>query len=319
MQLLHKDIAIVLAAVLLDLALGDPRALPHPVSAIGRMISFLESPLRRLFKNARLAGIVLLLTTVAVTYAGATLLLRGAYAIAPEAGFVLGLYLAWVSLAARSLQVESGKVAKALLNGDLAGARLALSYIVGRETAQLDEPEIIRGAVETVAENTGDGVIAPLFFLMLGGPALAIAYKAVNTLDSMVGYKNERYLQFGWASARFDDLANYLPARLTGLLMVLAAPICALSGSGAWRIMRRDCRNHSSPNSGFPEAAAAGALGVRLGGANRYFGQLLEKPTIGDPSLPLSLAVYGGVVRLMYCSEALLVAAWLVIVSTLNI
>jgi adenosylcobinamide-phosphate synthase len=314
-----KDIAVVLAAVVLDLVLGDPRALPHPVMAIGRLIAFLESPLRRLVGNVRLAGVLLLLTTVGVTYAVAALLIKAAYAVSPEAGFIVGLYLAWVSLAARSLHVESGKVAKALESGDLPGARLALSYIVGRETDQLGEGEIIRGAVETVAENTGDGVIAPLFYLMLGGPPLALAYKAVNTLDSMVGYKNERYLDFGRASALFDDLANYLPARLTGLLMVLAAPICALSGSGAWRIMRRDCRNHSSPNSGFPEAAAAGALGVQLGGANRYFGKLVEKPTIGEPSVPLSLAAYGGVVRLMYCSEALLVVAWLTVRWIANI
>jgi adenosylcobinamide-phosphate synthase len=314
-----KDIAVVLAAVVLDLVLGDPRALPHPVMAIGRLIAFLESPLRRLVGNVRLAGVLLLLTTVGVTYAVAALLIKAAYAVSPEAGFIVGLYLAWVSLAARSLHVESGKVAKALESGDLPGARLALSYIVGRETDQLGEGEIIRGAVETVAENTGDGVIAPLFYLMLGGPPLALAYKAVNTLDSMVGYKSERYLDFGRASALFDDLANYLPARLTGLLMVLAAPICALSGSGAWRIMRRDCRNHSSPNSGFPEAAAAGALGVQLGGANRYFGKLVEKPTIGEPSVPLSLAAYGGVVRLMYCSEALLVVAWLTVRWIANI
>ena len=318
MELLQKDIAIVLAAVVLDLVLGDPRVLPHPVVAIGRMISFLETPLRRLFKNVRLAGVVLLVTTVGVTYAVAALAIKAASAISPDAGFIVGLYIAWVSLAARSLHVESGKVVKALESGDIPGARTALSYIVGRETAQLDEPEIVRGAVETVAENTGDGVIAPLFFLMIGGPPLAIAYKAVNTLDSMVGYKNERYLDFGRASARFDDLANYLPARLTGLLMVIAAPLCALSGSGAWRIMRRDCRSHSSPNSGFPEAAAAGALGVRLGGANRYFGKLIDKPTIGDASVPLSLAAYGGVVRLMYCCEAVLVVAWLVARSILN-
>jgi adenosylcobinamide-phosphate synthase len=313
MQLLQSDTAIVLAAVVLDLILGDPRSLPHPVVGIGNLISFLEKLLRRLFKNARLAGVVLLVVTVAVSYAVAALLIKAAWLLAPEAGFAAGLYIAWVSLAARSLHAESGKVAQALERGDLPGARTALSYIVGRETDQLDEQEVVRGAVETVAENTGDGVIAPLFYLMLGGPPLAIAYKAVNTLDSMVGYKNERYLEFGWASARFDDLVNYLPARLTGLLMVLAAPVCALSGSGAWRILRRDCRNHSSPNSGFPEAAAAGALGVRLGGANRYFGKVVEKPTIGDASVPLSLAAYGGVVRLMYCSEALLVAGWLAV------
>lgn len=318
MQLFESYSAVVPAAVLLDLLLGDPRALPHPVMAIGRLIAFLESPLRRLFANDRLAGVVLLVTTVGITWGAAALLVKGAQAISPAAGFVAALYLAWVSLAARSLHCESARVAKALKLRDLPGARLALSYIVGRETEHLDEPEIWRGAIETVAENTGDGVIAPLFFLMLGGPPLALAYKAVNTLDSMVGYKNERYLNFGWASARFDDLANYLPARLTGLFMVLAAPLCALNGGGAWRILRRDCRNHASPNSGFPEAAAAGALGVRLGGSNRYFGRMVEKPTIGDAAAPLSLAAYRGVVRLMYCSETLLVAVWLAVRSILN-
>ncbi|WP_224959972.1 adenosylcobinamide-phosphate synthase CbiB [Geomonas subterranea] len=317
MMAVNAHIAIVICAVLLDLVLGDPRALPHPVVGIGELISALEGPLRRRIPNLRVAGVVLLIVTVGVCYALAASLIYAAYLLAPAAGFIASLYLAWVSLAARSLHEESAKVVRALRSGDLPAARLALSYIVGRETAELDEPEIIRGAVETVAENTGDGVIAPLFYLVLGGPALAIAYKAVNTLDSMVGYKNERYLEFGWASARFDDLANYLPARLTGLLMVLAAPMCGLNGGGAWRILRRDGRNHSSPNSGFPEAAAAGALGVRLGGANRYFGKVVEKPTIGDPLLPLSQASYDGVVRLMYGSEALLVAAWVVLLALL--
>lgn len=311
MDFLTQQAVVVLAAVALDLVLGDPRALPHPVVAIGGMISALEAPLRRIFGNERLAGVALLTIAVGVTYAVAAALLHAAYSVSPAAGFAVALYLAWVSLAARSLHMESGKVAKALRRGDLPAARLALSYIVGRETAGLDEPEIVRGAVETVAENTGDGVIAPLFYLMLGGPALAMAYKAVNTLDSMVGYKNERYLHFGWASARFDDLANFIPARLTALLMVLAAPLCGLSGGGAWRMARRDGRNHSSPNSGYPEAAAAGALGVRLGGANRYFGEMVEKPTIGDPLRPLTLSAYGAVVRLMYASEALMVTIWL--------
>ncbi|GFO68728.1 cobalamin biosynthesis protein CobD [Geomonas limicola] len=304
------DITVVLGAVLLDLVLGDPRALPHPIVAIGRFISFLEPRLRRNVASERAAGCLLLLVTVGVTYSVTSLMLVLAYLTTPGAALVVGMYLGWVSLAARSLHQESAKVAYALERGDLPAARVALSYIVGRETADLEEPEIVRGAVETVAENTGDGVVAPLFYLVLGGPALALAYKAVNTLDSMVGYKNERYLEFGWASARFDDLANYLPARLTGLLMVLAAPLCGLSGKNAWRIMRRDGRNHSSPNSGFPEAAAAGALGVQLGGANRYFGKIVEKPTIGDASKSLSLEAYHGVVRLMYTSELLLVVAW---------
>ncbi|WP_136524683.1 adenosylcobinamide-phosphate synthase CbiB [Geomonas ferrireducens] len=318
MALLDPHIAIVLGAVVMDLVLGDPRTLPHPVVIIGWLISWLEGALRQRISDPRLAGVALLVITVGVSYLVAAGLIYLGTLVAPAVGFLVALYLAWVSIAARSLHLESAKVAKALERGDLSAARVALSYIVGRETAQLDEPEVIRGAVETVAENTGDGVVAPLFYLMLGGPALAIAYKAVNTLDSMVGYKNERYLEFGWASARFDDLANFIPARLTGLLMVLVAPLCGLSGAGSWRILRRDCRNHASPNSGYPEAAAAGALGVRLGGANRYFGRIVEKPTIGDPVRALSLEAYAGVVRLMYGSEALLVLGWLALVLALR-
>jgi adenosylcobinamide-phosphate synthase len=218
--------------------------------------------------------------------------------------------LSWSCLAARSLHAESALVAQALAAGDLAGARRQLSFIVGRDTAALEEQEIWRGAVETVAENTADGVIAPLLFLMLGGPVLGLAYKAVNTLDSMVGYRNDRYLLFGRASARCDDLANWLPARLTGLLLVAAAPLTGLSLPGAWRIMRRDGRNHSSPNSGIPEAAVAGALGVQLGGTNIYYGQAVVKPTIGEPLHPLAQRDWRGAVRLLYGAEALLLLFW---------
>jgi adenosylcobinamide-phosphate synthase len=309
-----SNVAVILLAVLLDLLLGDPRWLPHPVVWIGRLITALERVLRRLVPNERAGGVLLLVMTVAVTYGLAFGMLKWAYAASPYAGFAAAVFISYACLAARSLHGESRLVADALARGDLDAARRSLSYIVGRDTAGLDEPEIWRAAVETVAENTSDGVIAPLFYLMLGGPALALAYKAVNTLDSMVGYKNERYLQFGWASARCDDLANWLPARLTGLLMVLAAPFFGLSGREAWRIMRRDGRNHSSPNSGVSEAAAAGALGVRLGGTNWYFGKPVAKPTIGDALQPLSLETYRGTVRLMYGAEGLLVVCWLVIV-----
>ncbi len=301
---------ILFTALLLDLCLGDPRRLPHPVVGIGRMIAGLEKILRRLIRSERLGGVLLLIVIVGVTYLAAVLRRKGAYAVHPYLGFAVAAVLSWTCLAARSLHVESKLVADRLTAGDLEGARLYLSRIVGRDTDGLTEPEIWRALVETVAENTSDGVIAPLFYLMLGGPALGLAYKAVNTLDSMVGYKNERYLLFGRASARFDDLVNWLPARLTGLLMVATAPLVRLSGKGAFRIMVRDGRNHSSPNSGIPEAAAAGALGVMLGGTNRYFGKPVEKPTIGDPLRSLSAESWRGVVRLMYGATALMLLLW---------
>jgi adenosylcobinamide-phosphate synthase len=301
---------ILLTAVLLDLILGDPRRLPHPVVGIGKMISALEKILRRLVRNERLGGIVLLVSVVGTTAVISLLLVKGAYAIHHFVGISVAVWLSYTCLAARSLHVESKLVADRLAAGDLEGARAFLARIVGRDTGNLDEPEIWRALVETVAENTSDGVIAPLFYLMIGGPVPGLAYKAVNTLDSMVGYKNDRYIRFGWASARFDDLANWLPARLTGLLMVAVAPLAGLSGRSAYRMMRRDGRNHSSPNSGIPEAATAGALGVRLGGTNSYFGKLVEKPAIGDPLRKLNIESYCGAIRLMYGSAALLIVLW---------
>jgi adenosylcobinamide-phosphate synthase len=307
------DPYILISAVILDLLIGDPRWFPHPVVYVGKLITLLEKALRRLVKNEMTGGILLLALTVSITIGLAFALLKGAFAISPWLGFVVAVLLSWSCLAARSLHRESGLVADLLVRGELTAARRYLANIVGRDTAELDEPEVWRATVETVAENTSDGVIAPLFYLCLGGPVLAIAYKAVNTLDSMVGYRNERYLEFGRASARFDDLANFVPARITGLLMVAAAPLFGLSAKNAWRIMRRDGRNHSSPNSGIPEAAAAGALGVRLGGTNLYGGRPVEKPTIGDAVQQISRASWRGSVRLMYGAEALLLAGWLII------
>lgn len=306
-MLAPAPLPVVLAAMLLDWLLGDPRWLPHPVVGIGRLIAGLERLLRRMVANERLAGMLLVLLTVGFTTTCGWGLLRGAQLLHPWAGTVVAALLGWTCLAARSLHQESRRVADALANGDLPAARHWLSRIVGRDTVELGEPELWRGTVETVAENSSDGVIAPLLCLLLGGPLLALAYKAVNTLDSMVGYKNERYLRFGWAAARLDDLVNWLPARLTGLLMVLAAPLAGLSAGGAWRIMRRDGRRHSSPNAGIPEAAAAGALGVQLGGTNVYFGQPVAKPTLGDPLRPLDRTAWHGAVRLMYGAEVLVV------------
>ncbi len=304
---------LIIGALLLDFLLGDPRWLPHPVVGIGLFIAEAEGILRQTGMNAKIAGILLLASTVGMVAGAAWLLLAGAALIHPLARDGVALFLAYSCLAARSLHGESKVVADALTRGDLPLARQLLARIVGRDTDQLEEPEIWRGVVETVAENSSDGVIAPLLCLILGGPVLGLAYKAVNTLDSMVGYKNDRYLQFGRASARFDDLVNWVPARLTGILMTLTAPLFGLSLSNAWLIMRRDGRNHSSPNSGIPEAAAAGALGVQLGGTNCYFGKPVAKPTIGDSLRPLSRDAWRGAVRLMYGAEVALVVFFLLI------
>lgn len=307
--------AIIAAAVLLDLLLGDPRWLQHhPVVYIGKLITLLETVLRRVGLDGRVGGIILLVVTVVLTVCAAAGLINGFNNVFPWTGFAVSVFFSYACLAARSLHVESKKVADALAAGDLPQARILLSQIVGRDTEQLEEPEIWRALVETVAENTSDGVVAPLFYLMIGGPLLALAYKAVNTLDSMVGYQNEKYINFGWASARFDDIVNFIPARITGLLMGLVAPLVGLSAGNALSMMRSDGRNHSSPNSGMPEAAAAGALGVQLGGTNSYFGKPVVKPTIGVPGRPLSLAAWRGAVRLMYGAEALLVLLWFVTV-----
>jgi adenosylcobinamide-phosphate synthase len=308
---------VVVAALILDLLIGDPRWFPHPVVYVGKLITALEKALRSAVRNERLGGALLLVMTVGISCGVAVTMLKLAYAINTYLGFIVAVLLSWSCIAARSLHQESRLVADTLVRGDLAAARKYLSNIVGRDTAELDESEIWRATVETVAENTSDGVIAPLFYLFLGGPVLAITYKAVNTLDSMVGYRNERYLKFGRASARFDDLVNFIPARITGLLIVAAAPLLSLSARDAWRIMRRDGRNHSSPNSGISEAAVAGALGVRLGGTNVYAGKPVTKPTIGDAVQPLSHSSWCGAIRLMYGAEALLVGGWLIMTSIL--
>ena len=269
---------------LLDLLIGDPQKIPHPVRLIGALIGRLDRTEREKCSPAaeRRAGgrmVAIVLTTTMLSVAAVTV---GAYLLHPYAGIGVEAVLICYLLAARSLRDESMKVYRALSGGDLAGARSAVSMIVGRETAQLNEAGVTRAAVETVAENTSDGVIAPMLYAFLGGPILGWGYKAVNTMDSMVGYKNERYLNFGRTAAKADDAVNYLPARATALLMVLAAFVLGreYSGRNAWRIFKRDRYNHASPNSAQSESACAGALGVRLGGPAVYFGKPVEKPTI---------------------------------------
>lgn len=306
------DPALITLALLLDLIMGDPRWLPHPVVVMGRLISLLDDRLRRPWLEQRLAGALLLLITVGASAAVTWLILKALSHLQPLAGFIGALFISATCLAARSLHKESATVATALTSGDIESARRYLSWIVGRDTGQLDEPEIWRALIETVAENTSDGIIAPLFWLTLGGPVAAISYKAVSTLDSMVGYKNERYLLLGRASARMDDLLNFIPARLTALLIIVAAALSGASAIGAIRITLRDRLKHPSPNSGHPEAAAAGALGVRLGGAAHYNGIYSMKEYIGDASLPLDGESYRGMIRLMYISTFLMAAACIV-------
>lgn len=291
---------LVAAAFGVDLLFGDPRFLPHPVVWIGRLINHLETLLVGLLERRRVTGILLVALTLAITGLAGWFLLRLAALVHPWLGAAVALWLAFTTLALHSLHAESRRVVSWLEAGNLDEARRSLALIVGRETGGLDEEGILRACIETVAENTSDGVIAPLFYLFLGGPVLGLLYKAVNTLDSMVGYRDDRYRELGRAAARLDDFVNLLPARLTGLLMVVAAVPLGLNGWNALRILLRDARKPASPNAGFPEAAAAGALGVQLGGPATYFGQRVEKPTLGDPDRPPTVASYRATIRLMY-------------------
>jgi adenosylcobinamide-phosphate synthase len=312
------DPAVLTLAIVLDLLLGDPRWLPHPVVFIGNLITIFETFLRKTCSYERIAGVFLLIATVSVSTTITWLLLRIGSLLHPLAGLLVATVISYTCLAARSLHNESALVADALAAGDLPKARIALSYIVGRDTAHLDEPGIWRAVVETVAENTSDGIIAPLFWMTAGGPLAAVAYKAVSTLDSMVGYKNERYLHFGWASARMDDLLNFIPARLTALLMVLASALAGLSPQNAIRITLRDRLNHPSPNSGHPEAAAAGALRVQLGGKAFYGGRESWKQFIGDPLVPLDEQTYRGMLKLMYISTIIMAALCIAVAMALK-
>ncbi len=277
----------ILAAFALDLLLGDPRWLPHPVKLIGRFAAALESPVRRLVPNARLAGVLVVALVLVVTGALTFGLIRGAAALCPAAGDIVSILLLYTTFAARDLARHANAVYGALCANDLPEARRRVSMMVGRDTATLDEREIVRATVESVAESLVDGVTAPLFFAVLGGPVGAMLYKAVNTLDSTFGYKDERYIQFGWASARLDDAANYLPARLTAPLVAVAAALLGHDALRSLRIWLRDGRKHASPNAGLSEAAVAGALGVQLGGLNFYGGEPAEHPRMGDPVRPL--------------------------------
>ena len=282
-----NHLTALLLGFCIDLLLGDPRWLYHPVQAIGWLISHLEPPLRRAFpRRLRLAGAVLVIAVVAITGIVTGGLLFLLHRLHPVAGFVGETIVCWLILATKSLRTESMKVVKALENGTLDDGRKAVSMIVGRDTEHLSEEEVLKAAVETVAENASDGILAPLLFAAVLGSVGGMCYKAVNTMDSMVGYKNDRYLDFGRAAAKVDDVLNFLPARISGFLMCLAAYL-GFDGKNAFRIFFRDRKNHASPNSAHTEAACAGALGLKLGGTHDYFGKPVVKPTIGDDLRPV--------------------------------
>ena len=306
--------SILLAALggfVLDLLLGDPAILTpiHPVVVMGRCIHVLERLLRHVFPKSErgqmAAGVVLAavmpLGTLAICYA----LLWGLNRICPPGAFVLQVIWCWQALAVKNLKDESMNVYRKLRDSTLPDARRAVARIVGRDTDALTAEGVAKAAVETVAENFSDGVVAPMLYMLLGGAPLALAYKAVNTMDSMVGYKNERYLWFGRAAARLDDGANFIPARLAALLLIAAAKLSGQDAKSALRIWRRDRRNHASPNSAQCEAAMAGALGMLLGGGAYYFGTYVDKPTIGDDGRPVVPEDIRRACRMLYIGSVL--------------
>lgn len=275
------EIAIGIA-LLFDALLGDPRWLPHPVRWLGRLAQVLEAPARGLLP-ARAAGIATAITVIGAAVGASFLLLLLAERVHQQLADLVAIVLLFTTFAAGDLALHARNVLSALESGDLAEARRRAGMMVGRDTDSLDERGVIRATVESVAENTVDGVTAPLFYACFLGPVGAIAYKAVNTLDSTFGYRDQRYRLFGWASARIDDVANWIPARLTALLIPIAAAATGKRAMASLRVLLRDGRKHSSPNAGLSEAAFAGALGVQLGGVSVYRGETIEKPTLGDP------------------------------------
>ncbi|AOZ94617.1 adenosylcobinamide-phosphate synthase CbiB [Paenibacillus crassostreae] len=296
------------AAYLLDLIIGDPRWIPHPVIGMGNGIKRLEKKIRSrvsLPADLKKVGILLPVIIVGGSFLLIWALLKGLYMIHPWIAVVAEVVFIATTIATKGLKDAGMEVYGHLNRGDLPAARKALGMIVGRDTHHLDEPEIVRGTVETVAENIVDAIVSPLFFALIGGAPLAMAYRAVNTLDSMVGYKNDKYINLGWASARLDDIANYIPARITGVLLVVSSWLMRLDYKRSVRTIKHDARLHPSPNSGFPESAVAGALGIRLGGENIYHGEVSFRAYMGEGSRPMGKEDIIATVRLMLLSSLL--------------
>lgn len=312
--MLKLSYGLPVAAVVLDTIVGDPRSVWHPVVLIGRLIGWLDAALRRNEDSParqKLAGAVLVFIVLAAVYGVVWGLV---FVLAQTPWWLAFLGQALVvsfTISPRSLAEAGRELKEYLLTGQLEQARFKVGWIVGRDTANLDVPEITRATVETIAENIVDGIISPLFYCMLGGAPLAFLYRAVNTLDSMLGYKNSKYLHFGMPAARIDDLFNLIPARLTGLLLVVAAWLLGYDGGRAIRMIWRDAARHPSPNSGIPEAAVAGALGVQLGGLNYYGGVPSDRARMGDPLATLGPQHIEKTIRLMYAVTGLFAGIYL--------
>ena len=278
-------LAAIIGGFILDLIFGDPHWLPHPICLIGNLISFLDKRLRNpeLSPNSLLLrGALMVLIVLFLSFTVPAVILYATYMVHPLLAFAIETIMCYQIFATKCLRDESMNVYYELVKGDIVEARVKLSWIVGRDTKELDAEEVTKGAVETVAENTADGIIAPMLYMFIGGAPLAFLYKGINTMDSMVGYKNDKYLYFGRCAAKLDDVANFIPARITGLVMIVASFIAGYNGPGAWKIFWRDRYNHLSPNSAMTESVAAGALNIQLGGDHFYFGKLVHKDTIGD-------------------------------------
>ncbi len=314
---MRLTIAIVIAYIM-DLIIGDPRWMPHPVVYIGKLIAALEKQIRKTIKSDKSGGLLLVILVLLITGAVTYSIIFLAYKASLYLGLLVETLLMYQIFATKSLKTESMKVHDAL-EDSLGEGRMAVSYIVGRDTSELNEKEVIKATVETVAENTTDGVIAPIMFCAIGGAGLGMIYKAINTMDSMVGYKNEKYINFGTVAAKLDDVANYLPARISAVIMMLAAGMGNMDWKNAIKIFKRDRYNHKSPNSAQTEAVCAGALGIQLAGDAYYFGKLNEKATIGDKTREIEKNDIKKSIKLMYISSGIALAICVAIRLTIFI
>ncbi len=306
---LMTNLIDIVIAIMIDWIIGDPYWFPHPVIYIGKFISFLEKKGRKLCRTntgIKMFGGFIVITVAVISFTIPFLILTAAKHVI-WLYHCLNIIIIWTTLAAKCLSGEAKKVYYALKNNDLEDARVKLSYIVGRDTKSLSDKEIIRADVETVAENAADGVIAPLFYAIIGGAPLAMMYKGINTMDSMLGYMNEKYRYIGFFPAKVDDVFNFIPARVAGILICIVAFVVKGSPVESFRIMIRDRKNHKSPNCAYPEGAAAGAMRIQLGGTNVYFGEVVYKPTIGDKNVELSFKHIDECIKLMYGAEALMI------------